>query len=230
MKQLTERSALALVSPSSAETSPLRETQLRCGTREMDLGAHRVRRQFAATPRSGRLGRRHADGDRVACSGPTVADVAHVGCHLIDVRRVGGAQPRRHGDRVRWRSSSTPTFVTPPFAEYVSGHSTFSRTAAEILTAFSGSTPMYDGTTRLGRDDDRNGQEDLLGRHVAAPGSLTTQAGPDTTSCVVGTRSTGTGGGIVISCSTGRADCGKSRMDSSVIAKGSSAPWRIRSR
>jgi len=29
--------------------------------------------------------------------------------------------------------------VTPPFAEYISGHSTFSRAAAEVLTAFTGS-------------------------------------------------------------------------------------------
>jgi hypothetical protein len=31
------------------------------------------------------------------------------------------------------------TFVTPAFAGYVSGHSTFSRAAAEVLTAFTGS-------------------------------------------------------------------------------------------
>jgi hypothetical protein len=31
-----------------------------------------------------------------------------------------------------------PTFVTPAFAGYVSGHSTFSRAAAEVLTAFIG--------------------------------------------------------------------------------------------
>jgi hypothetical protein len=33
-----------------------------------------------------------------------------------------------------------PTFVTPAFAGYVSGHSTFSRAAAEVLTAFTGSS------------------------------------------------------------------------------------------
>ena len=32
-----------------------------------------------------------------------------------------------------------PTFVSPPFAGYVSGHSTYSRTAAEMLTAITGS-------------------------------------------------------------------------------------------
>jgi membrane-associated phospholipid phosphatase len=33
-----------------------------------------------------------------------------------------------------------PTFVTPAFAGYVSGHSTFSRAAAEVLAAFTGSS------------------------------------------------------------------------------------------
>ena len=33
-----------------------------------------------------------------------------------------------------------PTFVTPAFAGYISGHSTFSRAAAEVLTAFTGSS------------------------------------------------------------------------------------------
>jgi hypothetical protein len=32
-----------------------------------------------------------------------------------------------------------PTFVTPAFAGYVSGHSTFSRAAAEVLAAITGS-------------------------------------------------------------------------------------------
>jgi len=34
-----------------------------------------------------------------------------------------------------WWSYQRPTFVTPPFAGYISGHSTYSRTAAEVLTA-----------------------------------------------------------------------------------------------
>ena len=37
-----------------------------------------------------------------------------------------------------WWPYQRPTFVTPPFAGYVSGHSTYSRAAAEILTAFTG--------------------------------------------------------------------------------------------
>jgi hypothetical protein len=39
-----------------------------------------------------------------------------------------------------WVPYQLPTFVTPAFAGYVSGHSTFSRAAAEVLTAFTGSS------------------------------------------------------------------------------------------
>jgi hypothetical protein len=40
---------------------------------------------------------------------------------------------------VEWIPYQRPTFVTPAFAGYVSGHSTFSRAAAEVLTALTGS-------------------------------------------------------------------------------------------
>ena len=43
-----------------------------------------------------------------------------------------------------WWPYQRPTFVTPPFAGYVSGHSTFSRAAAEVLTAFTGD-PFFPG-------------------------------------------------------------------------------------
>lgn len=39
----------------------------------------------------------------------------------------------------RWWPYQRPSFVTPPFAGYVSGHSTFSRAAAVILSNFTGS-------------------------------------------------------------------------------------------
>ena len=39
----------------------------------------------------------------------------------------------------RWMPYQAATFVTPAFAAYVSGHSTFSRAAAEVLAAFTGS-------------------------------------------------------------------------------------------
>ncbi|MGH8203440.1 MAG: vanadium-dependent haloperoxidase, partial [Steroidobacteraceae bacterium] len=37
-----------------------------------------------------------------------------------------------------WWPYQRPTFVTPPFPGYVSGHSTFSRAAAEVMTLFTG--------------------------------------------------------------------------------------------
>lgn len=45
---------------------------------------------------------------------------------------------------VDWMPYQSPSFVTPPFAGYVSGHSTFSRAGAEVLTAFTGS-PFFPG-------------------------------------------------------------------------------------
>ena len=38
----------------------------------------------------------------------------------------------------RWWPYQRPTFITPPFAGYVSGHSTFSRAAAEVMTLLTG--------------------------------------------------------------------------------------------
>lgn len=43
-----------------------------------------------------------------------------------------------------WWPYQRPTFVTPPFAGYISGHSTFSRTAAELLTEMTGD-PYFPG-------------------------------------------------------------------------------------
>ena len=43
-----------------------------------------------------------------------------------------------------WWPYQRPTLVTPPFAGYISGHSTFSRTAAELLTLFTGN-PYFPG-------------------------------------------------------------------------------------
>ena len=40
---------------------------------------------------------------------------------------------------VDWIPYQLPTFVTPSFAAYVSGHSTFSRASAQVLTAITGS-------------------------------------------------------------------------------------------
>jgi hypothetical protein len=45
---------------------------------------------------------------------------------------------------VDWVPYQRSTFVTPAFAGYVSGHSTFSRAAAEVMTAFTGD-PFFPG-------------------------------------------------------------------------------------
>jgi Domain of unknown function (DUF6851) len=50
---------------------------------------------------------------------------------------------------VDWVPYQLPTFVTPAFAGYVSGHSTFSRAAAEVLTAFTGSSYFPGGIFEL---------------------------------------------------------------------------------
>ena len=56
---------------------------------------------------------------------------------------------------VGWIPYQAPTFVTPSFPGYVSGHSTFSRAAAEVMTAFTGSQFFPGGlsewTTRAGK-------------------------------------------------------------------------------
>jgi hypothetical protein len=84
-------------------------------------------------------------------------------------------------DGVDWRPYQSLTFVTPPFAEYVSGHSAFSRAAAEVLSAYTGSPEMYDGVTQLGRDYDGDGMEDLFGQHIVVPGRLMFEEGPAAT-------------------------------------------------
>lgn len=43
-----------------------------------------------------------------------------------------------------WMPYQRPTFVSPPFAGYISGHSTYSRAAAEVLTALTGD-PYFPG-------------------------------------------------------------------------------------
>jgi hypothetical protein len=51
----------------------------------------------------------------------------------------GPFQGIRFIDPKDWQPYQVTTFVTPPFPEYVSGHSTFSASSAEILKSFTGS-------------------------------------------------------------------------------------------
>jgi hypothetical protein len=48
---------------------------------------------------------------------------------------IGGARWIR---AIEWMPYMQDTFVTPPFPGFISGHSTFSRSAAEVLTQFTG--------------------------------------------------------------------------------------------
>lgn len=64
---------------------------------------------------------------------------------------------------VDWVPYQSPTFVTPSFAAYVSGHSAFSRASAEVLTGFTGS-PFFPGG---------------LGEWRIEADSLDFEAGPD---------------------------------------------------
>ncbi len=59
----------------------------------------------------------------------------HNGINNVDTEFAGVGWIRAED----WEPYQRPTFVTPPFAGYVSGHSTFSRAAAELLTQFTGS-------------------------------------------------------------------------------------------
>lgn len=70
-----------------------------------------------------------------------------------------------------WNPYQDPTFVTPPFGEYPSGHSCFSAASAEILAQFTGSDAFFDGHTIL-FDEDFNGDglADLLGQHIVGVG------------------------------------------------------------
>jgi hypothetical protein len=56
------------------------------------------------------------------------------------IRAWGGPyQGTQEIDGAQWLPYQTPTFPTPPFAEYSSGHSNFSAAGAEILRLFTGS-------------------------------------------------------------------------------------------
>jgi Ca2+-binding RTX toxin-like protein len=65
-----------------------------------------------------------------------------------------------------WQPYQATTFVTPPFPEFVSGHSTFSMAAANTIAAFVGSDTFYDGVTHSNYDLDRIAGLDLIGQYV----------------------------------------------------------------
>jgi hypothetical protein len=94
----------------------------------------------------------------------------HEGEIAIYAWRGNPKDPKTQIGGVGWILASTwvpfqlPTFVTPSFAAYISGHSTFSRAGAEVLTGFTGS-PYFPGG---------------LGEFTVKRGSLKFESGPTT--------------------------------------------------
>ena len=62
-----------------------------------------------------------------------------------------------------WRPYQNVTFVTPPFPEFTSGHSSFSAAAAATIAAFVADDTYYDGVSRGNHDLDSVEGPDLLG-------------------------------------------------------------------
>jgi hypothetical protein len=77
---------------------------------------------------------------------------------LFAGRTIGGWLGRDKGfgylPGEEWRPYQWNATVSPAFAEYVSGHSTFAAAAAEILKRFSGSDRFHDPDVRVGDLDD----------------------------------------------------------------------------
>lgn len=83
--------------------------------------------------------------DNSAAGQPLEALAAYQGQIAIKAWAGNPADPKTQVGGVKWIRATTwvpyqlPTFVTPSFPGYFSGHSTFSRAAAEVLAAFTGS-------------------------------------------------------------------------------------------
>jgi hypothetical protein len=65
-----------------------------------------------------------------------------------------------------WQPYQATTFVTPPFPEFVSGHSTFSMAAARTIASFVGSDSFYDGVSYSNYDLDPMPGVDLIGQYI----------------------------------------------------------------
>jgi hypothetical protein len=111
------------------------------------------------TPESSAPGQRHA---QLAAFVGQVAVRDWLGEPGDRVHQVSGVGWVR---AVEWITYQRRTFVTPAFPAFISGHSTFSRAGAEVLTALTGSPYFPDG----------------LGEYVAPKGKfLTFEQGPST--------------------------------------------------
>jgi hypothetical protein len=95
-----------------------------------------------------------------AAGAPKAALAGHEGQIAIRAWKGNPADPKTGNGGVGWILATTwvpyqqPTFVTPSFQGYVSGHSSFSRAAAEVMTGFTGSEYFPGGldewTTKAG--------------------------------------------------------------------------------
>lgn len=85
---------------------------------------------------------------------------AHIGKVAVYSWPGEPAHPANEVSRVRWMLATDwvpyqrKTFVTPAFPGYISGHSTFSRAAAEAITLFTGS-PYFPGDRTFHRSKGR---------------------------------------------------------------------------
>lgn len=106
---------------------------------------------------SSAVGQRHA-----GLSAGQIAVLAWAGEPSYPAFQVAGT---RWINAENWLPYQRKTFVTPAFAGYVSGHSTFSRAAAEVLTAFTDNRFFPSG----------------LARYAVLPGDLKFEYGPSST-------------------------------------------------
>ena len=108
--------------------------------------------------------------EKTAPGGPMAALAGHEG--EIAIRAWAGqpTDPKTQVGGVKWIFATawmpyqSPNFVTPSFPAYASGHSTFSRSAAEVLTSITGSEYFPGG----------------VGGYTIPTGSLKFEAGPTT--------------------------------------------------
>jgi hypothetical protein len=105
--------------------------------------------------------------DKTAPGGPMTALAGHEGEIAVRAWRGTPVDPKTQSGvgwilGTAWVPYQLPTFVTPAFQGYISGHSTFSRAAAEVLTAITGSAYFPGG----------------LAEWTVKAGSLRFEAGP----------------------------------------------------
>lgn len=90
--------------------------------------------------------------------------------HLLEGETIEAwAGPERGTEEIPaelWQPYQKLTFVTPPFPEFVSGHSAFSMAAAKTLQAFLGSDAFFDGESLGNYDLDNVAGIDRLGEFV----------------------------------------------------------------